>query len=121
MEKTSSYDIARMWCSWNAKLLEEVDFTEAYGISPKDFFRENKKLCLSEWAIYHEKVAFNAETDRATAKRPTEGCVCSWEVAQGPNDTRGGGKEGVRLWWCPVHKNTCEVYPKKESPNPENV
>lgn len=108
----STHDIARMWCSWNAHLLEEIDFTEAYGLSPKEFFAENKAICLEEWKIYTEKNSFNAESDRAMKERPKDGsCTCDWEAAQGANDTRGGGKEGVRLWWCPIHRNTCKIYP----------
>lgn len=107
-----TYDKARMWCNWNAKLLKEEDFIEAYGISPSQFFAENKKLCLEEWAIYTEKQSFNSETERKMKKCPSDGtCVCDWEEAQGANDTRGGGKEGVRLWWCPSHKSTCKIYP----------
>lgn len=108
---TSNYDKARMWCSWNAKLLSTEDFREAYKQTPEEFFSENKRLCLDEWSIYHEKTSFNAETEREMIEKPKEGCTCDWETAQGPNDTRGGGKEKIRLWWCPVHRNTCEIYP----------
>ena len=91
----------------NGKEITEAQFEAQVGVPFHDFWNKNKKKCLEAWKLDQKLRPVKKTLDQ---KRKAGECVCLDEEALGPNDTRGGGKEKIRLWRCPVHKNIFKVF-----------
>lgn len=99
----------KLWAMCNAKDIDEATFLQKVGVPFMEFYNRplDKKLCMKAWNEYTKE---NSVKKRELRK---SGCVCDIEVKLEPNATQGPEKILIRLWYCPVHKNTSTSILKK--------